>query len=234
MYHSIYIGDKNTWDDFHLVANNRPVVASPEVRTVYIDIPGVDGGLDLTTALTGSVLYKNREGSWDFTVINDYEEWELIWHRLMNTIHGQKTYIILEDDPGFYYIGRLTIDEWLSEKNNSKVTISYNLEPWKYEANTGENWVWNAFNFEYGVIRAYDNIPINGNTITVKIPGSKRPTIPSFTVGSHDVVMKYNNKTYNLSAGKNRFVDIVLGEEESTFVFTGGGTVSIDYKGGWL
>ena len=63
MYHSITLGTKNTWDDWHLIPTSRPVVNPPSVKTNMIEIPGGDGVLDLTTALAGRVLYKNRTGA---------------------------------------------------------------------------------------------------------------------------------------------------------------------------
>ena len=53
MYHSITIGTKNTWDDWHLIPKSRPLVNPPSVKTNVVDIPGGDGALDLSTALSG-------------------------------------------------------------------------------------------------------------------------------------------------------------------------------------
>ena len=73
MYHSITFGDKNTWDDWHLVPASRPVFLPPDVKTNYIDLPGADGHADATESLTGRVLYKNRTGSIEFYVMNGYD-----------------------------------------------------------------------------------------------------------------------------------------------------------------
>lgn len=242
MYHSIYMGDKNTWDDFHLVATNRPAVSSPGVRTMFVDIPGGNGSLDLTTSLTGDVLYKNREGSWEFTVVNSFfmisdESWELTYHRLLNYLHGQRMKIILEDDPAYYYWGRLTVDEWASDKDYSKITINYNMEPFKYElANSATDWLWDPFNFETGIVRDYRGIEVSGIK-NVTVPGSVKPVVPSFMVviasgGSMSVT--YHGVAYPLVAGSNKIADIVLLNEENTLTFTGTGSVSIIYQGGVL
>ena len=58
MYHSITIGDKNTWDDWHLIPTTRPLFAPPGVKKNIVSIPGGDGSLDLTEALTGRPTYK--------------------------------------------------------------------------------------------------------------------------------------------------------------------------------
>ena len=48
MYHSITIGDKNTWDDWHLIPATRPLFNPPTVKENMVNIPGGDGVLDLT------------------------------------------------------------------------------------------------------------------------------------------------------------------------------------------
>lgn len=63
MYHSVFFGGKNTWDDWHIVPSSRPVIKPPTKKTNYLDIPGADGNLDLSEALTGYPVYNNREGS---------------------------------------------------------------------------------------------------------------------------------------------------------------------------
>ena len=241
MYHSIYIGDKNTWDDFHLVSTDRPTVVPPEVRTVYVDAYGIDGPLDLSTALTGGILYKNRVGSWTFTAVNSMygvtdESWEIRYHKLANYLHGKKFKIVLEDDPNYYYMGRLSIDEWKSGKNWSSVTINYTLEPYKYEKFSSlDDWLWDPFSFETGIVREYKNIAVNGS-YTLTIAGSERPVIPQFTVsaGGNGMNVRYNGVTYTIPDGSSRNPNIVLREEESTLVIQGTGTISILYQGGWI
>ncbi len=43
MYHSITIGNKNTWDDWHLIPATRPLFNPPTVKTNMVNIPGGDG-----------------------------------------------------------------------------------------------------------------------------------------------------------------------------------------------
>lgn len=241
MYHSIYIGSKNTWEDFHLVANERPSVKPPEVSTVYVDIAGVDGSLDLTTALTGSVMYKNREGSWEFTVANWYEPWDQIYHKLMNYLHGKKHIVRLEDEPQYYYVGRLSVNEWKSDKINSTITINYNFEPYKYEPEVGD-WLWDPFRFDTDLARdGYSSLLVS-NARTVVIPGSQRPCVPEFIVTDiSSMVMVVNNETdspFQLSMGSNRFPQLVIRDSDMAFTFivpeNASGRISIVYKGGWL
>ena len=53
MYHSITIGDKNTWDDWKMIPVSRPVVAPPVEKVLSVDVPGRDGTTYLSKSLTG-------------------------------------------------------------------------------------------------------------------------------------------------------------------------------------
>lgn len=237
MYHSIYIGDKNTWDDFYLIPTTRPLVNSPEPRTMYVDVYGIDGTLDLSTALTGGVLYKNREGSWEFIVENGHENWEVLHHKLSNYLHGKKFKIVLEDDPGYYYLGRLSLEEWKSDNNWSVVTIKYYLDPYKYEMTSSvEDWLWDPFSFETGIVREYGAITVNGSYI-LNIPGSERPVIPAFTVastGGTGMTVTFEGVTYTFADGTYRNPNIVIREDGATLTIQGNGNVSVHFQGGWL
>lgn len=138
-YHSITIGEKNTWDDWHLVATSRPLVSPPPLKSAKLDIAGGDGELDFTTLLSNKPTYGDRTGSWEFIVVNSEQlptvphqkKWTVLYSDIMAYLHGKKLKVILDDDPSYYYTGRLAVTDWTSGKGNSTITISYRLEPYK-------------------------------------------------------------------------------------------------------
>lgn len=138
----------NTWDDWHLIPSKRPVVASPGVSTNMVEIPGRAGALDMSTYLTGGIVYGDRSGSWEFYVDNDHEYWVTIKDKIMNYLHGQRLYVVLEDDPNYYYEGRFSLSEWRSENWNSMVSINYVLAPYKRHISEPGGKIWNPFNFD--------------------------------------------------------------------------------------
>lgn len=129
MYHSITFGDKNTWDDWHLIPISRPVFAPPPVKTKFVDVPGINGKMDLLALLVGAPTYGNRTGSFQFVVANDYWGWDTAYSTIMNYLHGQTRNATLEDEPGYYYTGLFSVSEWLSNKDFSVITIDYNVQP---------------------------------------------------------------------------------------------------------
>jgi hypothetical protein len=129
VYHSITFGDKNTWDDWHLIPTSRPVFSPPPVKIKFVDVPGINGKLDLLHELIGENTYGNRTGSFQFVVANDYWGWDTAYSTIMNYLHGQTLNATLEDEPGYYYTGLFSVSEWLSNKEFSVITINYNVQP---------------------------------------------------------------------------------------------------------
>lgn len=237
MYHSITFGDKNTWDDWHLIPATRPVFNPPEIKTHYVDIPGANGQIDLTESLTGYPLCENRTGSIEFYVANGYEDWAVLYSKIMNYLHGKRMRATLEDDRYFYYEGRFEVNKWTSDKWWSKITIDYDVYPYKKEPNTSiEPWLWDPFDFEQGIIRDYNALVVDG-TLELEILGREEYVVPKITVDSDDgsgMTVKVGSITYELSDGVNVNPNIVVGETNVTLTFTGNGTVSVNYQGGSL
>ena len=240
-YHSVIFGEKNSWDDWHMIPINRPVIALPELKYVSVDLAGADGEIDLSEALTAYPVYENRKGSLKFRIIDDLGNEKRTLSRgseIANYLHGKRMRMILEEDQGYFYIGRFEVEELKYKKHHewADITISYNLEPYKYELlNSTEDWLWDPFNFETGVIRGYKNIEISESG-SVLVSGSRKPVTPILNVVTSDndfSVTVYGN-TYPLSNGRNIIAELVLGEYETYFYFNGTGTVTISFRGGSL
>lgn len=237
MYHSIMFGIKDSWVDWHLIPSSRPVFNPPTPKTKFIDIPGGDGQLDLTTSLTGDTVYQNRTGSFEFIVDNGHQEWFTLYSDIMDYLHGKLQRATLEDEPTFYYEGRFSVNKWKSDPHNSKIVIDYNVSPYKYEMHSSlEDWVWDTFNFETGIVREYKDLRVDGRLDFI-IVGRRMRVTPSFIVKSDDgtgMKVKFNGVTYDLHDGASRVINIQTVEGENKLTFTGNGTVSIEYRGGRL
>lgn len=145
MYHSLIFIDgattKNTWDDWHLIPSSRPNVEQPNPSYKYIDIPGRNGSLDLSTYLTGSVAYSDRSGTLNFYVANEDPEtavpfnrdWATFKQTLAQFFSGQTVLKMkLEDDPDYYYKGRFYMKSWSTGDSFSQISIEYRIDPFKY------------------------------------------------------------------------------------------------------
>lgn len=159
-YHSLTFtldgwGTKNTWDDWHLVPTSRPLVNPPTQKTNYVDIPGANGSIDLTGAVVRYPVFNDRSGSWEFIVVNDYDSWDEKFSEVADWLFGRNMKVILDDDPGFHYVGRFTLNNWKSNTNGtwSNLTINYTVGPYKLSNETTlDDWLWDPFSFEHGYI----------------------------------------------------------------------------------
>ena len=136
----------NSWNNFHLIPSSRPNIANPQRSFKYVDIPGRSGSLDLTTYLTGETpVYGDRSGTLEFVVISEYEgkiidnrPWYDRKQELINFFDGRTMRIQLEDDPRYYYEGRITLESWQTGETYSAITLNYRLKPYKYNIATGQ------------------------------------------------------------------------------------------------
>ena len=195
----------NTWDDWHLIPSSRPLITPPSFKSNYIDVPGANGSIDASTTIltyprytqSGSIAastvsesyptYNNRTGSIEFYAMNGYGEWFNRYSDAMDYLHGQKVKIILEDEPDYYYQGRMTVNQWRSEKDWSKITLDYNVAPFKYELFSSlESWLWDPFSFIDGVIRPrYRYMDPQrsysvGSLSNISLTGNPDPTGPTY------------------------------------------------------
>lgn len=227
----------HTYSDWGLILKSRPEIAPPSPKTEYVDLPGTNGSLDLTESLTGEVVYETREINMVFNVIQDKEEWPEVYSSILDYLHGRNMKIIMDDDPDYYYVGRVTVDDWKSNPNRSELTMSAIAEPYKMERSSSmEDWEWDPFNLETGVIREYKEMMVDGS-MTLAVTGSRKPVVPSFIVKSQDgsgMTLKFDGAEYHLADGTSHVVNIRIKEGSYNFTFEGTGMVSVDYRGGRL
>lgn len=228
---NVIIGERKTYDDWGLKLLNL-FVGFPDAKINQLDIPGADGLLDLTQSM-GPVRYGNRELKLIFDITGDPGKWHAIASTVAGHLHGRRLKVILDSDPGYYYMGRLSIS---SEKSNylmNRVTVTGDMEPYKYELQSSlEDWLWDPFDFTSGIIRNYKNLRVEGS-LTVTIPGRQMAVVPTITA-STAMTVAFRGGKHMLRAGEQKIYAITITEGDHDLIFTGYGTVSIDYRGGIL
>lgn len=230
-YVDVLFGDVKSHEDWGLKLETIQL-SFPEAKTDQIDVPGANGIIDLTE-VNGQVCYKNRTMTLTFSLDDDYVEWHLLSSRIAKALHGKVIKCILPDDPNYYYEGRFSLN---SKKTNDVITdivITGDVHPFKLDVySSSEEWLWDPFSFEDGIIRSYHDIEISGTT-SVSVIGSEMPVVPKF-ICSTDMDLEFNSSVFHLSAGETTDYDIILSEGENQLIFTGHGTVTIEYRGGIL
>lgn len=104
----------------------------PDVKTMAVDIPALDGVIDLTETLQGEPIYKNVVGTIRFIVLVgatfDIDDF-------INTYHGQRIKFYTDDDITHYRTGRATITKDDHYRILRSFTITVDAEPYSWSMN---------------------------------------------------------------------------------------------------
>lgn len=246
-------GGANTWDDWHLIPVSRPEIVPPEVYTNYVDLPAVHGKLDLSEYLTGGPVYKNRSGSLEFYAANGYHFWAETYNEICNLLHGKRMFMVLEDEPEYFYEGRFRVQKWNSDgkTNWSTVVIDYELNPFKFIIPTKiitqgghANEYWERFLFED--IHPYEFMKVNAAEGKVfSIPGythgfmldaviDEDSTLPaSATIQLNDRSMTISKPSATSLTSRSGTL-YPVSNTNNTITVTGTGTIDLVFYGGHL
>lgn len=126
----VTFGDVHT-DDFGIYLSSV-TINEPKVREYSIEIPGASGSLDLTEFF-GTPLYDNRKLTFELTFPQKNSELLKNYSDFVRAVHGKKMDIVLDDDPDFYYSGRVSVGK-LKKNTISKVTVECECDPYKYSS----------------------------------------------------------------------------------------------------
>ena len=128
------------WTDFSATA--------PEVKTFTVDIPGRNGLLDYSEALTGSPVYKNATLSATFVAACTMAEWHKLYQNVRQELHGQVCTIVADSNSSYAYRGRCTVDSTMEDAKHAVFTISADIEPYCYDNfPLQKGFLWDATDF---------------------------------------------------------------------------------------
>ena len=205
----IKFGNYHSYDDFSLILSQK-TISAPSPKVESIEIPGGDGVLDLTDFF-GEVKYNNRELTFEFSCIVPQDEFLDLFSRIQNAIHGQKMQIVLDDDPEWYYIGRVTVPEWKTEKSIGKLTIECDCEPYKVK-----------------IAETVISATVDGET-TVILPNSKKTVVPTIDI-TGEISLTFGTNFYTLSEGVYDLPAVRLATGNNEILLSGAGTASFRYR----
>lgn len=264
MYHSLNIGGKNTWEEWHIVPSSLPIIAQPSIKENLIDIAGTNGVLNATSLLTGHPLFGMREGSIEFYILDqngdilfDEETWHNTYTSMLFYLHGKEYTMFAENDPlesarenenvriyRWRYEGMFSVSNMSQDRTFSKITLNYKLNPYRL-ASYPMSQLYPVlhspfvFNGETDLIAKFD--------VLNKI--DKMPVVPNIISSNRSSLIKYSfiNKELNINiedasfrADQNRDGRIVLsnfsGNNEMSLILKEGNgeTISFDYTNGRL
>lgn len=232
-YKGVKFNDIHTYEKWGLILTHSDV-SFPSVKRESVDIPGTDGKLDFSKCLAGDIKYENRTLKFEFITTERFEKWKSLISDITNYLHGQDfERIVLDEDSNFFYKGSAEVNQFKSDKSIGTIVIECDVEPYKYDLTaSNEDWLWDTFNFENGIINETKDLEVNGE-LEVKIYGRRKKVIPKFTC-ENDLQLIFNEQTYTLLPGTSYSPDIEICDGENILKFVGTGKVTIEYRGGSL
>lgn len=181
-------------------------LSDPEYRRNFLTIPGLDGELDLSDAVSDRAVYGSRSfmARLELSAGTRISRDALI-SRMINRFDGTVQHIILPDDPYHYISGRLRIGVKYSTPAHACITLSAVCDPWRY-CDTQKNILLDSPN-------GYDSESDEPTYTETPLDNSGRmPVKPMITAIGGDVLISPDGfYQYTITSGSRRtFPDIVL------------------------
>ena len=212
----VQFGEYHTAEDWNLILHEK-IVSPPVPKTNYVSVPGRDGDLDLTEALSGVVNYQDRKASYTFLLTDGThaDRVELI-SQIIGVLHGQRVQIIDTDDyPDYYMIGRLSVTDVSNSNAYGILKIEAICQPWRYAINQKIKTV---------------NVTASDGTVTVTLTNNGYKTVaPTLTV-TGSITLTYGSTSTTLSAGTYILTGLRFTPGANTVTVAGTGSISINYQ----
>lgn len=215
----VKFGDLHSYDDLELILQTVEMPL-PTPKTSTVEVMGADGVIDLTSYF-GDVRFNNRTITMTFTDADEYGQRYINQSRVADNLHGQQVRIVFDEDPDYYYSGRLSVESFSVTGSTRTIKITADCDPYKYLINEGsEPWKWNPFSFEDGIIRSYSDLTVNGET-RLTVVGGWKSVHPTISTDKPLQVKIDDGQYYSIPAGVTKVYNITIGRGEHVLTFNG-------------
>lgn len=209
----ISFDDFHSFRDFHLILKPKEM-ASPAVKVRKIEIEGADSSLDYTDFF-GEAKFEDFVQRFEFSTTVPQSEFLSLYSTIKNALHGKKMRIALDDDPLFYYLGRVTVLPFTTDKGIGLVSVECDCEPYKLKKNKT-------------VVSATVE-----ESSTVRLVNSRKRAVPEIKT-SAAMTIKFGGSSWSVGAGTFTLPELELVEGVNDVTVTGVGNITFTYQEGSL
>lgn len=206
----VTFGSKHSYDDFGLWLTGVDI-GSPTPKRTTQEVPGRDGAIDLTYALSSETHYKNRPLTFTFQKADSTYSWDELYRNVSNAIHGRRLHIVQDSDPNYYWDAFCTVEK--PKFNGKIITMTVKLDAYPYKFKTAETTVTKT---------------ISGSG-TIACSNIKKDVVPTIT-SSADVSITLNGSTVAVTSGTHKYPGLVLKEGTNTMSVTGSANITVKYR----
>lgn len=208
------IGTYNTAEQLWTLASWS--ISASEYHENFLDVPGRDGALDLSAALTnGAPTYHSRT----LTVKLECSEGtrlerEAAINTMTNWLDGWRQDIVLPDDPGHYITGRVSVAKEYNDNAHAAVTVTAVCDPWRYAKDE----------------TVYTLTAATTEKTQALANAGRRTAVPLLTITGGTVLLKYGGFSWSLGDGTYQLPDLTLPQGGGSLTYSGTGTLRISYR----
>lgn len=192
------------------------VLSDAEQKTEYMDLPGGNGRLDMSTVLTdGEPVYGDRTLTATFECSEGTRlEREDRISRMVNWLDGWRMNITLPDDPLHYITGRVHVKRLYNDPAHASVQVDAICSPWRY--NVAETVVG---------LQATDTAQT-----TALVNSGRLALVPTLTIAGGEVLLASGGASWALSAGVYALPDLYLRSGSTNITYSGTGSLLVTYR----
>lgn len=213
--YGVTISGKHSLDDYGLYLQPKSIPV-PESKTTTVSIEGANGHIDLSTVLTnGNMMYENRSIELTFAVIGVGNEADMRIQTFVNEVHGKTHDFVFDDDTEHYYTGRFEVSKREYNNGYTLITVKVDADPYRYDIEVTQI-----------------NRTISGVGV-MNVTNARKWVVPTITA-SAEMTVQFEGVVYQVLEGRHLNDNIVLRDGTNTLVFSGNGTVLIEYRQGVL
>lgn len=189
-----------------------------EQRTQFVEVPGRDGELDLSTALTdGAPRYGNRTLTATFERSDGTRlEREAAINTMVNWLDGWRVDIRLPDDELHYITGRVHVAKNYNDPAHAAITVTAVCDPWRYN------------NYETVLSMTAGTSPVEARLTNE----GRRTVVPTLAITGEgaSVLLAYGAYSWTLGAGVYQLPDLIVPQGGITITYSGTGALSFTYR----
>lgn len=205
-YQNYYLQHRIVLEDFS--------IGMPEPKFIKVSVPGRDGDLDMSEALTGYTQYHNREIQLRFGITGSEAECEIKKQVLVSAVSGKQVYVRFSHLEG-YFVGRCKVETITRAHRHHTVQLTIDCQPYRLvESETS----------------LYYSLYASPREIT--FINSGMPVAPTIRTTGNAIVV-YKGNRYNLEAGTHR-LGFVIDSGENRLTISGTGSLTLLYRKGVL
>lgn len=193
-------------------------LADAEYKQNFMDVPGRDGSLDMSGALTDG---EPKYGSRALTAVFECSEGTRLERKeridtMVNWLSGWRVAITLPDDATHYIMGRLQVQRLYNDMAHCSVQVSAVCDPWRLST-------------EETVV----NLTATTEAQTQELVNNGRKTLVplvEITGDSAEVLLVFGTASWALGVGTYQLPDLVLPQGSSSLTYSGTGDIKITYR----